>query len=362
MEAQSHTTTAAEKNKVQNSVVKGSTRTDVSEKAVASSTTSNEDESPGQPYQRERRNAISMQPHSGGQGLGKISEEPSTSTEERASLVKKEIHGSLSHLAEHSVPYRGTLFAMDPRNGYMDHHYQVCLGEAPEGGQGLGNPDIHRKVIPPLRGEGGEGAGAEAGGHRGGTASLLVQAEQRGQRAAQERENVTDQKMKKDIKDVHFRFIPPLRPFKKEFGPCGTRKYGVMTGMLNTLSVAPPHLFPAFHPPVPVDARHHEGRYVYEPSPVPALHVPPGFAGSPAFSDISLIRISPHRNPSAAAESPYNPPHPYINPYMDYIRSLHSSPSLSMISAARGLSPTDGEFNLINRLSQYIFSPSTLKD
>ncbi|XP_032091768.1 transcriptional activator GLI3 [Thamnophis elegans] len=34
-------------------------------------------------------------------------------------------------------------------------------------------------------------------------------------------------------------------------------------------------------------------------------------------------------------------PHPYINPYMDYIRSLHSSPSLSMISAARGLSPTD---------------------
>ncbi|XP_058874722.1 transcriptional activator GLI3-like isoform X1 [Acipenser ruthenus] len=227
MEAQSHTTTAAEKKKVQNSIVKGSTRTDVSEKAVASSTTSNEDESPGQPYQRERRNAISMQPHSGGQGLGKISEEPSTSAEERASLVKKEIHGSHSHLAEHSVPYRGTLFAMDPRNGYMDHHYP------------------------------------------------------------------------------------------------------------------PPHLFPAFHPPVPIDARHHEGRYVYEPSPVPPLHVPPGIASSPAFSDISLIRISPHRNPSAAAESPYNPPHPYINPYMDYIRSLHSSPSLSMISAARGLSPTD---------------------
>ncbi|MGH0171556.1 UNVERIFIED_CONTAM: hypothetical protein FKN15_001148 [Acipenser sinensis] len=64
-----------------------------------------------------------MQPHSGGQGLGKISEEPSTSAEERASLVKKEIHGSHSHLAEHSVPYCGTLFAMDPRNGYMDHHY-----------------------------------------------------------------------------------------------------------------------------------------------------------------------------------------------------------------------------------------------
>ncbi|KAL1248860.1 hypothetical protein QQF64_022178 [Cirrhinus molitorella] len=68
---------------------------------------------------------------------------------------------------------------------------------------------------------------------------------------------------------------------------------------------------------------------------------PPALAASPAFSDISLIRISPHRNPSVGVESPFNPPHPYINPYMDYIRSLHSSPSLSMISAARGLSPAD---------------------
>ncbi|XP_010085076.1 PREDICTED: transcriptional activator GLI3-like, partial [Pterocles gutturalis] len=99
-----------------------------------------------------------MQPQ-GGQGLGKISEEPSTSSEERASLIKKEIHGSISHLPEPSVPYRGTLFTMDPRNGYMDPHYH------------------------------------------------------------------------------------------------------------------PPHLFPAFHPPVPIDARHHEGRYHYEPSPIPPLHV-----------------------------------------------------------------------------------------
>ncbi|CDQ88509.1 unnamed protein product [Oncorhynchus mykiss] len=105
--------------------------------------------------------------------------------------------------------------------------------------------------------------------------------------------------------------------------------------------VAPPQFFPAFHPPVPIDDRHAQGRYIYEPSPVPPLHVPPSLAGSPAFSDI--IRISPHRNPSVGAESPFNPPHPYINPYMDYIRSLHSSPSLSMISAARGLSPADGK-------------------
>uniref|UniRef100_A0A8D2L3L2 GLI family zinc finger 3 n=1 Tax=Varanus komodoensis TaxID=61221 RepID=A0A8D2L3L2_VARKO len=226
MEAQSHSSTTGEKKKVENPIVKSSTRTDVSEKAVASSTTSNEDESPGQTYHSERRNAITMQPQ-GGQGLSKISEEPSTSSEERASLIKKEIHGSISHLPEHSIPYRGTVFAMDPRNGYMD---------------------------------------------------------------------------------------PPYHP---------------------------PHLFPAFHPPVPIDARHHEGRYHYEPSPIPPLHVPSALSSSPTYSDLPFIRISPHRNPAAASESPFSPPHPYINPYVDYIRSLHSSPSLSMISAARGLSPTD---------------------
>uniref|UniRef100_A0A7N5KPK2 GLI family zinc finger 3 n=1 Tax=Ailuropoda melanoleuca TaxID=9646 RepID=A0A7N5KPK2_AILME len=225
MEAQSHSSTTTEKKKVENSIVKCSARTDVSEKAVASSTTSNEDESPGQTYHRERRNAVTMQPQSV-QGLGKISEEPSTSSEERASLIKKEIHGSLPHLAEPSVPYRGAVFAMDPRNGYMEPHYH------------------------------------------------------------------------------------------------------------------PSHLFPAFHPPVPIDARHHEGRYHYDPSPIPPLHVPSALSSSPTYSDLPFIRISPHRNPAAASEPPFSPPHPYINPYMDYIRSLHS-PSLSVISAARGLSPTD---------------------
>ncbi|XP_053120748.1 transcriptional activator GLI3 isoform X2 [Hemicordylus capensis] len=237
MEAQSHSSAPGEKKKVENPIVKCSTRTDVSEKAVASSTTSNEDESPGQTYHRERRNAITMQPQ-GGQGLSKISEEPSTSSEERASLIKKEIHGSISHVPEPSVPYRGTVFAMDPRNGYMDPPYH----SAPA---------------------------------------------------------------------------------------------------LNSIKYYPPHLFPAFHPPVPIDARHHEGRYHYEPSHLPSLHVPSALSSSPTYSDLPFIRISPHRNPAAASESPFSPPHPYINPYMDYIRSLHSSPSLSMISAARGLSPTD---------------------
>nr|XP_020008363.1 transcriptional activator GLI3 isoform X2 [Castor canadensis] len=179
-----------------------------------------------------------MQPQSV-QGLSKISEEPSTSSDERASLIKKEIHGSLPHLAEPSVPYRGTVFAMDPRNGYMEPHYH------------------------------------------------------------------------------------------------------------------PPHLFPAFHPPVPIDARHHEGRYHYDPSPIPPLHVPSALSSSPTYSDLPFIRISPHRNPAAASESPFSPPHPYINPYMDYIRSLHSSPSLSMISAARGLSPTDAPHTGVSPAEYY---------
>ncbi|KAG9283514.1 transcriptional activator GLI3 [Astyanax mexicanus] len=231
METQSQASSAAEKKKRVETIVatksSSSSRADISEKAVASSTTSNEDESSGSPYHRERRNAISGQPAGLGSAAGKLSEEPSTSTEERPSQVKKELHTSLPHLADHTLPYRGTLFAMDPRNGYLDAHY------------------------------------------------------------------------------------------------------------------APTQFFPGFHPPVPIDDRHTQGRYIYEPSPVPPLHVPPALAGSPAFSDISVIRISPHRNPSVGAESPFNHPHPYINPYMDYIRSLHSSPSLSMISAARGLSPAD---------------------
>ncbi|XP_072547250.1 transcriptional activator GLI3 [Salminus brasiliensis] len=231
METQSQASSAAEKKKRVETIVatksSSSSRADISEKAVASSTTSNEDDSSGSPYHRERRNAIGGQPAGLGSAAAKLSEEPSTSTEERPSQVKKELHTSLPHLADHTLPYRGTLFAMDPRNGYLDAHY------------------------------------------------------------------------------------------------------------------APTQFFPGFHPPVPIDDRHTQGRYIYEPSPVPPLHVPPALAGSPAFSDISVIRISPHRNPSVGAESPFNPPHPYINPYMDYIRSLHSSPSLSMISAARGLSPAD---------------------
>ncbi|KAM8858129.1 zinc finger protein GLI2a [Synchiropus picturatus] len=103
------------------------------------------------------------------------------------------------------------------------------------------------------------------------------------------------------------------------------------------------HLFPTFHTPIPIDMRHHEGRYHYEPHPLHGLHGAPGLPGSPAISDLSLIRLSPHAAAAVAAgESPFSPPHPYVGPHMEhYLRSLHGSPTLSVISAARGLSPAE---------------------
>ncbi|XP_045415133.1 zinc finger protein GLI2 [Lemur catta] len=102
----------------------------------------------------------------------------------------------------------------------------------------------------------------------------------------------------------------------------------------------PQHFLPPFHAPLPIDMRHQEGRYHYEPHSVHGVHGPPTLSGSPVISDISLLRLSPH--PAGPGESPFNAPHPYVNPHMEhYLRSVHSSPTLSMISAARGLSPAD---------------------
>uniref|UniRef100_H0Y1B1 GLI family zinc finger 2 n=1 Tax=Otolemur garnettii TaxID=30611 RepID=H0Y1B1_OTOGA len=102
----------------------------------------------------------------------------------------------------------------------------------------------------------------------------------------------------------------------------------------------PQHLLPPFHAPFPIDMRHQEGRYHYEPHSVHGVHGPPTLSGSPVISDISLIRLSPH--PAGPGDPPFNAPHPYVNPHMEhYLRSVHSSPTLSMISAARGLSPAD---------------------
>uniref|UniRef100_A0A4W4E4K1 C2H2-type domain-containing protein n=1 Tax=Electrophorus electricus TaxID=8005 RepID=A0A4W4E4K1_ELEEL len=105
-----------------------------------------------------------------------------------------------------------------------------------------------------------------------------------------------------------------------------------------TLLTRGPHpIFPTFHTPIPIDMRHHEGRYHYEPHSLSTLHGPTGLAGSPVISDISLIRLSP----AGTGESPFSPAHPYVTPHMEhYLRSMHSSP-ISVISAARGLSPAD---------------------
>ncbi|XP_064800513.1 zinc finger protein GLI2-like [Oncorhynchus masou masou] len=108
-----------------------------------------------------------------------------------------------------------------------------------------------------------------------------------------------------------------------------------------TVTRGPHHLFPTFHTPIPIDMRHHEGRYHYEPHPLHAMHGHHGLAGSPVISDgISLIRLSPHA--AGTGDSPFSPPHSYVHPQMEhYLRSMHSSPTLSMISAARGLSPAE---------------------
>ncbi|XP_060923312.1 zinc finger protein GLI2-like [Limanda limanda] len=97
-------------------------------------------------------------------------------------------------------------------------------------------------------------------------------------------------------------------------------------------------MFPTFHTPIPIDMRHHEGRYHYEPHALHAMHGPVGLTGS--IADISLIRLSP--GAVATGDSPFGVPHPYVPPHMEhYLRSVHASPTLSMIAAARGLSPAD---------------------
>ncbi|XP_057601234.1 zinc finger protein GLI2 isoform X3 [Hippopotamus amphibius kiboko] len=102
----------------------------------------------------------------------------------------------------------------------------------------------------------------------------------------------------------------------------------------------PTHLLPPFHAPFPIDMRHQEGRYHYEPHSVHSVHGPPALSGSPVISDISLIRLSPH--PAGPGESPFNTPHPYVSPHMEhYLRAMHGSPTHPAISAARGLSPAD---------------------
>ncbi|XP_078662558.1 transcriptional activator GLI3-like isoform X2 [Branchiostoma floridae x Branchiostoma belcheri] len=96
-----------------------------------------------------------------------------------------------------------------------------------------------------------------------------------------------------------------------------------------------------FHQPIPVDARTNEGRYTFDPHNV--YHVPihsPPFGGSPVLSDVSMLRLTPHR-PHSDPTSPLHGPHPAfrLNPFFS---PYHGTPPLSALSQARGLSPHDG--------------------
>ncbi|XP_075685170.1 zinc finger protein GLI2 [Rhinoderma darwinii] len=119
----------------------------------------------------------------------------------------------------------------------------------------------------------------------------------------------------------------------------GFSDVGKKSGILNTSPGDAVHLFPTFHTPFPIDIRHQEGRYHYESHAIHAIHGPPGLSGSPVISDISLIRLSPH---PVGTTTDLNHAHHYMSPHMEhYLRSVHGSPTLSMISAARGLSPAE---------------------
>ncbi|KAM7375550.1 hypothetical protein PAMA_014588 [Pampus argenteus] len=43
---------------------------------------------------------------------------------------------------------------------------------------------------------------------------------------------------------------------------------------LRSIVPVPHHIFPTFHTPIPIDMRHHEGRYHYEPHALHAMHRP----------------------------------------------------------------------------------------
>ncbi|KAK6292790.1 hypothetical protein J4Q44_G00362910 [Coregonus suidteri] len=73
--------------------------------------------------------------------------------------------------------------------------------------------------------------------------------------------------------------------------PWGYRGYGAMEGQSRVDLHPPPQFFPAFHPPVPIDDRHAQGRYIYEPSPVPPLHV----SKATALSGSNMIHMSETR-------------------------------------------------------------------
>ncbi|XP_034769867.2 zinc finger protein GLI1-like [Acipenser ruthenus] len=89
---------------------------------------------------------------------------------------------------------------------------------------------------------------------------------------------------------------------------------------------------------MPVDMQPHQGRYRYEPGPSqPARGLTP--SGSPVYSDVSLIRMSPHRSQPGESQALFHPnSHAFVEPYM---RPPHRQTPPSML-ANRGVATAHG--------------------
>ncbi|XP_045128464.1 transcriptional activator cubitus interruptus-like isoform X3 [Portunus trituberculatus] len=116
---------------------------------------------------------------------------------------------------------------------------------------------------------------------------------------------------------------------------------GMPLGLGSAFAALPPP------PPLPVDQRTHEGRYVWDPTRLHPIHAPhPGLGiggGSPALELPPLVGGRLGAAPlgsTVPGELAAPPPPPYrIPPYMEHLyQSLHTSPQASL----RGLSPLEG--------------------
>nr|XP_032807358.1 zinc finger protein GLI4-like isoform X1 [Petromyzon marinus] len=154
----------------------------------------------------------------------------------------------------------------------------------------------------------------------------------------------------------HAVYRPPGYPPPDPRATCLDSPYG-STHLSDLYVFAGPHpLLHALHAPIPINSRHQEGRYLYEPPPLHPLHGAPVISASPVFPDVSLLRFSPHHAP--VLETPFGSAHAQalVGPYVDqYLRSVHGSPSLSVISAARGLSPAHAPHDGLKERGAYPF-------
>ncbi|KAM9820253.1 zinc finger protein GLI2-like [Neosynchiropus ocellatus] len=142
--------------------------------------------------------------------------------------------------------------------------------------------------------------------------------------------------------------MPPLKSMNKKDRMEGNT-FGELLRKPDSRAPQHHHFLPHFHTPIPIGGRQDEGRYPYDQRTFPGMHSQSGFHSSPV--DISLIRFSPVT--VTAADTSFGASHPLAPPHLEqYLRSLHTSPSLSMISACRGLNPAH-----LSRLSGPCLTP-----